>query len=102
MRPASRLVEISAGIAAALALLTTAISATGAQANSLAGGTYRVGWEVDLTDHFDPTGELGATGIYTNLLLRTLVGYNHVAGPAGTEIVPDLATSVPAPTNGGK
>src|SRR5205823_4448016 len=52
---------------------------------------------------FDPTSEsqLGSFGIYTNLLLRTLVGHDHVAGAAGRRIVPDLATSVPEPTNGG-
>src|SRR5919198_4976853 len=70
------------------------------------GGTYRVGWESEFgwTDAFDPTGEyLGnAWAIYSNLLVRTLVGYNHVAGAAGNKIVPDLATSVPKPTNGGK
>ena len=52
-----------------------------------AGGTYKVGWEpaFGFTDAFDPTGEyLGAAfGIYSNLLVRTLVGYNHVAGAAG-------------------
>jgi peptide/nickel transport system substrate-binding protein len=31
-----------------------------------------------------------------------LVGFAHVGGLAGTKIVPDLATSIPAPTNGGK
>jgi peptide/nickel transport system substrate-binding protein len=30
-----------------------------------------------------------------------LVTYNHVAGPAGTQLVPDLALSVPRPTNAG-
>jgi peptide/nickel transport system substrate-binding protein len=40
-------------------------------------------------------------GIYSNLLVRTLVGTNHVAGPAGSRLVPDLATRVPRPTNGG-
>ena len=34
-------------------------------------------------------------------MIRTLVGYNHVAGPAGNVLVPDLATSVPKPTGGG-
>jgi peptide/nickel transport system substrate-binding protein len=71
-----------------------------------AGGTLTVGWEAafGFTDSFDPTGEyLGdAWGIYNNLLLRTLVGTNHVAGAAGNKLVPDLATSVPKPTNGGK
>jgi len=31
-----------------------------------------------------------------------LVGFAHVGGLAGTKIVPDLATSIPIPTNGGK
>src|SRR5262249_1771047 len=69
------------------------------------GGTLRVGWEQSFgfTDTFDPTGEyLGdAVGIYSSLLVRTLVGYNHVADAAGNQLVSDLATSVPAPTNGG-
>ena len=46
--------------------------------------------------------ELRRDGIYSNLLVRTLVGYDHVAGPAGTRLVPDLAGRVPAPTNGGR
>jgi len=70
------------------------------------GGTLRVGWEQSFgfTDSFDPTGEyLGdAFGIYSDLLVRTLVGYNHVADAAGNKLVPDIATSVPQPTNGGK
>ena len=70
-----------------------------------AGGTLRVGWEQSFgfTDSFDPTGEyLGdAFGIYSSLLVRTLVGYNHVPDAAGNQLVPDIATSVPAPTNGG-
>jgi len=35
-------------------------------------------------------------------MVRTFVGYDHVAGPAGNKLVPDLATTVPAPTDGGK
>lgn len=31
-----------------------------------------------------------------------LVTYNHVAGPAGTYLVPNLAVSIPAPTDGGR
>jgi peptide/nickel transport system substrate-binding protein len=39
------------------------------------------------------------------LLINThdgLVGFAHSGGLAGTKIVPDLATSIPTPTNGGK
>ncbi len=31
-----------------------------------------------------------------------LVGFAHAGGKQGTKLVPDLATSIPAPTNGGK
>ncbi|MFN2544744.1 MAG: ABC transporter substrate-binding protein [Actinomycetota bacterium] len=64
-------------------------------APSLAGGTYRTAIEdFGFTGAFDPTGEyLGnAWGLYSDLLLRTLVTYKHVLGLAGDEIVPDLAT----------
>lgn len=68
------------------------------------GGIYRVGYQepFSFTDSFDPSGEyLGsAFGIYSNLLIRGLVGYNHVDGPAGNEIVADLS-EVPEPEENG-
>jgi peptide/nickel transport system substrate-binding protein len=71
-----------------------------------AGGTLTFGWEqaFGFTDNADPTGEyLGDWfGIASNLLVRTLIGYNHVANGPGNALVPDIATSVPKPTNGGK
>ena len=71
-----------------------------------AGGIYRVGWEnaFGFSDNLDPTGEYVSDGIglLSNLLDRTLVGYDHVGGPAGNTLVPDLATSLPTPTDGGK
>ncbi len=70
------------------------------------GGTLNVGWEqaFNFTDNFDPTGEyLGdAFGVMDNLLVRTLIGYNHTAGGPGNIPVADIATTVPKPTNGGK
>ena len=36
------------------------------------------------------------------VLLRNLVSYQHTSGAAGTQIIADLATDVPTPTNGGK
>ena len=81
-------------------------SGTGSGSTAGRGGTYKVGWEqaFTFTDNFDPTGEyLGdAMSIYSNLLIRTLVGYDHVAGTAGNKLVPDIATALPKPTNGGK
>jgi peptide/nickel transport system substrate-binding protein len=69
------------------------------------GGVYRVGWEQSFgfTNNFDPTGEyLGnAWGLYVNLLLRSLIGYKHQAGAAGNDLIGDLATDVPSPTDGG-
>ena len=81
-------------------------SSSGGSAGGDKGGTYRVGWEnsFGFTDNFDPTGEyLGdAQGIHSSLLVRTLVGYDHVAGIAGNKLVPDLATEVPEPTDDGQ
>jgi peptide/nickel transport system substrate-binding protein len=60
------------------------------------GGTYRTATEsFGFTGGFDPTGEYlsSALALYSQLLLRTLVTYNHVAGTAGDKIVPDVASS---------
>jgi peptide/nickel transport system substrate-binding protein len=85
---------------------TIAVSgAAGGGSGPKPGGTYRVAFEsaFGFTDGFDPTGEYYtfSWAIESNLMIRTLVGYNHVAGPAGNVLVPDIATSVPKPTNGG-
>ena len=94
-----------AAAAVLVALLMALPAAAAARAPAPRGGTYRVGWEAAFdwtTDDFDPTGESDprSMGIYSNLLLRTLVGYDHVAGAAGTRLVPDLATAVPTATDG--
>src|SRR5438034_7887429 len=93
-------------MAAVLSLVLVGTVASGSVAGgpgSLRGGTYRVGWEPGSFDGLDPTiDDYTNAAIDSNLLLRTLVGYDHVPGPAGTRLVPDLATSVPAPTNGGR
>jgi len=99
-------------VTAALTVAVTTASARPDKAGATtakkaaAGGVFRVEWEssFDFTAGFDPTGEyLGeAFGIYSNLLVRTLVGYNHVAGAPGNVIVPDLATNTGVITNGGK
>src|SRR5437762_122556 len=92
---------------AAAVAMTVSASAHSTKANTVkAGGTLNVGWEqaFGFTDNMDPTGEyLGdAFGILTNLLVRTLVSYNHDANAAGNKIVPDVASNVPEPTTGGK
>lgn len=67
------------------------------------GGVYRTAISsFGFTDAFDPTGEyLGLAFDFYGAMLRTLVTYDHVAGPPGNVLVPDLATSVPQPTDGG-
>jgi len=73
--------------------------------SSKKGGIYRIGWEQSFgfTNNFDPTGEyLGnAWGLYSNLMLRSLVGYKHLPGAAGNDLIGDLATAVPTPTDNG-
>jgi peptide/nickel transport system substrate-binding protein len=69
------------------------------------GGRLRIGVleSFGFTDSFDPTGEyLGfAWSIYSNLLLRTLVTYEHVDGREGLVPVADLATQLQEPTDDG-
>ena len=107
----TRLATILIGAACAATAVTALASTTSAQTTrgdgqAARGGTYRVDWEssFDFTSDFDPTGEYSvqAFGLYSNLLVRTLVGYNHVAGPAGNLLVPDLATSTGTIGNGGR
>jgi peptide/nickel transport system substrate-binding protein len=96
---------VATGAVAAIAAVSAGAKGI-ASPRAAAGGTYKVGWEnvFGFTDSFDPTGEylVFPLGIYSNLMIRTLAGYNHVAGPAGNKLVPDLAVSLPKPTNGGK
>ena len=69
------------------------------------GGTYRLAQtDFGFTDAFDPSGEYLGTAwdIYSNLMLRTLVSYPFTAGPPGNVLVPDLATEIPTPTDGGR
>ena len=83
----------------------TAYPGTFSSGTPAKGGVYTIGWEgsFGFTDNFDPTGEyLGnAWGLYSNLMLRALVGYTHQPGAAGNALVGDLATSVPTPTDNG-
>jgi len=68
------------------------------------GGIYRVGTtDFGFNGGFDPSGEyLGwAWDLYSNLLTRQLTGYRHTEGAAGVELVPDVAESIPEPTDNG-
>jgi peptide/nickel transport system substrate-binding protein len=80
-------------------------AATGEEGEPQQGGTLRVQTEAfEWTGNFDPTGEyLGtAFGFYSNLLVRTLMGYKHLPDAEGNELVPDLAESEPEVSEDGK
>jgi YVTN family beta-propeller protein len=70
--------------------------ATGASTASHRGGTLRI-VSADPPDA-DPNG-FGPDLV--SLTFDRLVGYRHVGGIAGSELVPDLATAIPTPTDGG-
>lgn len=53
-------------------------------------------------DSIDPTSFGISTWQVLSLTNDGLVGFRKVAGGAGTQLVPDLAVSLPAPTDGGK
>jgi peptide/nickel transport system substrate-binding protein len=67
------------------------------------GGVLRTATtDFGFTNGFDVTGEyLGSAFTLYGALVRTLVTYKHVAGAAGNELQPDLATEVPQPTDNG-
>jgi peptide/nickel transport system substrate-binding protein len=63
------------------------------------GGLYRVDVleAFNFTAGFDPSAEyLGsAWTIWSNLMIRTLMGYKHAPGAEGNELIPDLAAEEP-------
>ena len=61
------------------------------------GGTLRLLHSRPIT--LDPAFQTDLLPLLSDRLLRsTLVAYRHVDGPAGTQVVPDLALAVPTPT----
>src|SRR5260370_25041313 len=81
---------------------STATPSKGGAAKGHAGGTYTI-----LAN--SAFGVADPAQNYTleewQLLIDThdgLVQFNRVGGTAGTKLVPDLATAIPTPTNGGK
>src|SRR6266545_355805 len=86
------------GLTIAGSLWVTRQAAAGAHR----GGTLRVVAPLDVNE-IDPAKAY--EGTLWNLLSVTndgLVGFKRAGGGAGTQLVPDLATSVPTPTEGGK
>lgn len=64
------------------------------------GGTLRLLFTRPLK--LDPALQTAVLPLQSDRLTRSgLLAFNHVSGPAGTQLVPDLAISVPTPTSGG-
>ena len=100
---------IGAVLAASTALIAAGCGSSdsgsdnGSSGDVKKGGTLRLETEdFGFTNAFDPTGEyLGLGQGYLNqLLMRNLVGYRHLPGAEGNEIVPDLA-DIPTPSADG-
>src|SRR5690242_9898769 len=83
---------------------------TGLAATAFAGTKSRAaGFTLTTLANAAPSGSADPQVDYTlqewQLLILShdgLVAFRRVAGPAGAQIVPDLATAVPKPTDGGK
>jgi oligopeptide transport system substrate-binding protein len=93
-------------LAAALVALAAACggstpSSTGGGTGPKAGGILRVAWQGEPTG-LDPAiaWEIESGGM-ENMLFNTLVKYDNKPGTPGTQLVPDLSTNVPVPTNNG-
>jgi YVTN family beta-propeller protein len=67
------------------------------------GGTLRVRTGGGEPDFFDPAYAYTPTS-WSALSMTNdgLVGFRRVGGPEGTQLVPDLAEAIPAPTEGGR
>jgi len=64
------------------------------------GGTLRIDDTVEERE-IDPATGYGFWGLLS-ITNDGLVGFKHVGGSEGTQLVPDLATSLPTPTDAGK
>ena len=94
------LVAVVMLVAAACSKKTdTTTSNTASGSGPTTGGTYRTATSTfNYDDNFDPTGEyLGnAWGLFSELLMRNLMTYNHKSGEEGGGTpVPDIATGAP-------
>ncbi len=77
-------------------------ASTLASVSSHHGGTLRLGLSVDL-DFIDPAmAYFSPSWQILSITNDGLVGFQRTAGAAGSRLVPDLATSIPAPTDGGR
>lgn len=105
-RPLGAAAAILTLLGGILALLGAPAGASQRAASSAPhrGGVYRTAVSsFGFTDNLDPVGETQIGNAYAiyDATLRTLVDFRHIYGAAGTQLMPDLATSVPSPTDHG-
>lgn len=97
------------GFSAVLVALALLVAGCGGKKSSTKASTGGTGGDMKLVANAAPPGSPDPQVNYTlqewQLLIIThdgLVAFRRTGGVAGTKIVPDLAESIPKPTNGGK
>ncbi len=95
------------GVALAAGLLAAGCGGGSSSGSSSAGGSHRGGTMIMLSNAswgtLDPAKNYTVLGFQSaQYVWDGLVGFRRVGGVAGTQIVPDLATAVPKPTDGGR
>ena len=86
-----------------LTLASSLWVAAQASADTHRGGTLVVAEEPLAEKSIDPaTAYISPTWRLLNITNDGLVGFKHVGGSGGTQLVPNLATSLPTPTSSGK
>ncbi len=79
---------------------TSSAPSTGSQASHY-GGTFTALWS-SAGASIDPGADYDQNWSVLSITNDGLVGWRKVGGTAGNQMVPDLATSIPKPTDGGK
>ncbi len=81
-----------------------AATASGSPAASIAahyGGTFTMLWNA-AGSSIDPAVDYDANWYILRITNDGLLSWKQAAGPHGNDLVPDLATAIPAPADGGK
>ena len=99
-----RLIATAAAAALAVAGVIVGISTSAGAASVPKGGTLYFITHQGQFDHMDPSRVYTGRDIafFNSFLYRNLVSYKPVKGPAGSSLVPDLATTTGVPSNSAK
>jgi peptide/nickel transport system substrate-binding protein len=90
----------AAGCSASAGGATSTASSTGSQGSHY-GGTFTALWS-SAGASIDPGADYDQNWSVLSVTNDGLVGWRKVGGTAGNQMVPDLATSIPKPTDGGR